>query len=555
MVALLALGWRCFDLQYLRSEDYADRCARQRLIRTSRYPQRGVILDSRGRVLAGSNRTQVIFADTLVIKDANETAVKLAPIVNMQASDILNTIEKSGQLRPTVLTDANESQCSMATRVHGIGVESRWIRHYPTGSIAANIVGFVSPPPLSRGLEGIEYQYDKQLSGEGASSVFFKDVHRRPIRPKEQTGTLTDGVGIVLTLDSAVQQFARDELVQQYESYQAEGAVAIVAEAQTGEILAMVSLPDFDPAETRTSDPNLFVSGAVIDAFEPGSVLKPLVMAIALDTGAVKTDEKIFCEKGTYGGRGSGFGTIHEYRNGYGDLTPKEILSNSSNIGMAKVGQRLGADKLYEGLRMFGFGKPVSIELPCANRAIGQLRLPSGWNQYSVTRVPYGQEISVTALQLIRAYCILCNNGRLVEPYLVKAVVDSNGRNTKLNRPTPPVAHVIKPEVAKWIVSEAMVAVVNEGTGKNAKLDKWQVFGKTGTANVYDPEIRRYSDKDFVASFIAGAPAEDPEIIVLVSIIKPDRSLGKHYTGGVVAAPVAAKIIEKTLTYREKLRG
>ncbi len=554
-LALFGLGARCYQLQQIQAAEYADRAANQRLLRTTRYPQRGAILDCRGRVLAASNRTQVIFADSVVIKDPNKTAMELATITGTHTMDIFDAIVRADALRPTIVDDANVSQCEQAASMHGVGVESRWVRYYPTGRLMSNIVGFVSRPPFSRGLEGIEFQFDEQLSGTSASSVFFKDVHRRPIRPKEFEGRLRDGDGVLLTIDATVQKFARDELAARLEEYNAESAAAVVAKPETGEILAMVSLPDFEPTEASTADPNLFVSGAVIDTFEPGSIMKPIVMSIALDSGLVRHGETIFCENGAYGGRGSGFGTIHEYREGFGELTPKGILIKSSNIGMAKIGQRLGAERLYKGLRLLGFGKTVDIELPCASRATGQLREPELWNEYSVTRVPYGQEISVTALQVIRAYCILANEGRLVEPYLVKAIVDPDGRVVRRNEPAPPVGYIISPDVATWIIGEAMAAVVNEGTGKRAKLDRWQVFGKTGTANIYDPGLGTYSKRDYVASFIAGAPAEDPEIVVLVSIRKPDRSLGKGYTGGRVASPVAATIIEKTLTYLEKLGG
>jgi cell division protein FtsI/penicillin-binding protein 2 len=216
---------------------------------------------------------------------------------------------------------------------------------------------------------------------------------------------------------------------------------------------------------------------------------------------------------------------------------------------MAKVGQRLGKDKLYRGLRLFGFGKKVGIDMP--GEANGLLWDTSHWTGYSVTRIPFGQEITVTAIQLVRAFCILANSGRIVRPFLVKAIVDNDGEITELKRPLPPVGYVVKPEVAEWIVRDALVGVVNEGTGKRAKLDRWQVFGKSGTANIAKSDERGYSDSDYVASFIAGAPAEDPAIVVLVSIRKPNKKLGKNYTGGVVASPVAGKIIEKTLNYLE----
>jgi cell division protein FtsI/penicillin-binding protein 2 len=269
-------------------------------------------------------------------------------------------------------------------------------------------------------------------------------------------------------------------------------------------------------------------------------------MAIGLDAGVVNKGQKIFCENGDY--RAKGIGRIGEYGNRrYGNLTMREILVKSSNIGMAKIGQKLGKYKLYKGLKLFGFGERTGVELP--GEAEGLLREADKWTGYSVTRIPFGQEISVSAVQLVRAFCVLANGGHAVRPYVVKAVVDSDGEVVKLKRPAPPVGFVVEPEVARWIVTEAMVGVVSEGTGKRAKLKGWQVFGKTGTANIAKSNERGYSDKEYVASFVAGAPAEDPAVVVLVSIRKPNIELGKGYTGGRVASPVAGKILEKTLNY------
>ena len=542
--SFLGLGGRCFYLQYYKGDHYTDVCRRQQAY-TSRQPQRGAILDRRGRVLAASNKIQIIFAERRAIEDAKATSSELAPIVDMGAHEICRLILEShnpGFARIKTSTDAAE--CSAASRIPGIGVESQWRRHYPMGNLTANVVGFASSD--NRGLEGIELKYDKVLSGSAAQSVFFADVRRRPIALKQQQGLLTNGVGIILTIDSTVQQFVRDELTKQYESYQAESAVAVVAEPKTGAILAMVSLPDFDPA-MRNCDPNNFRSRAITDWYEPGSIIKPVIVAIALDAGVVNRTERIFCENGSYYGKG--FGRIGEFREGFGDLTVREILTKSSNIGMAKIGQRLGKDKLYNGLKLFGFGRKTGIELP--GEVDGLMRPPRQWNGFSVTRIPFGQEICVTAMQLVRAFCILANGGRLVRPFVVRAIVDNDGKITELNQPPPPVGYLIRPEVAKWIVTEAMVGVVTDGTGKRAKLDKWQVFGKSGTANIARSDARGYSEDDYVASFVAGAPADDPAIIVLVSIRRPKRSLGKGYTGGTVAAPVAAAIIERTLNYFE----
>lgn len=510
-------------------------------------PQRGPILDCQGRVLAASNEIQTIFAEPRIIKKPKATSNELAPVLDTGAHIICKLITESknpGFVK--IKVGATQAQCNGARKIYGIGVQSDWQRHYPAGPLVSHIVGFTSLD--NRGLSGIELKFNKELTGLLGQDIFLADSRRRPIKLKQQNSMLKDGVGIILTVDATIQQFARAELKSQLESYEAESAVAIVAEPKTGAILAMVSLPDFDPNNIRSTDPNYFRNRALTDPFEPGSILKPLVVAIALDAAVIDYNEKIFCENGNY--RGKGFGRIGEYRDRqYGNLAIKEILVHSSNIGMAKIGQKLGKKRLYKGLRLFGFGKKTGLDLP--GEAPGLLWPVKNWTGYSVTRIPFGQEISVTAIQLLRAFCILANGGRAVRPYVVKAVVDTDGKVTKLKQPTRSVGFVIKPEVAKWVISEALTAVVDRGTGRRAKLEKWKVFGKTGTADIAKADARGYSEAT-IASFIAGAPAEDPRIVVLVSIRRPNKKLGKGYTGGVVASPVAAKIIEKTLTYLER---
>jgi cell division protein FtsI (penicillin-binding protein 3) len=549
--AFIALIGRCFQLQYFRSGRYNDICLKQQESLVRLKPQRGVILDCCGRVLAASDKINTIFAEPRVIKDPKDTSSEVAEAVDMGAHQICKLImDGKNQGFVKIKVGADAKQCNSASKIYGIGVLSDWQRHYPMGNLAAHIVGFTSAD--NRGLAGLESRYDKELTGSAAQELFLADVYRRPIRfsrnQSSESSVLTDGVGIILTIDATIQKFARDALMKQYESYQAESAVAIVAEPKSGAILALVSLPDFDPANAHSTDPNNFRNRAITDQFEPGSIIKPIMAAIAVDAGVVNRFEKIFCENGSYYGKG--FGRIGEYREGFGDLTVREILINSSNIGMAKIGQRTGRDKLYEGLSFFGFGKKTGIDLP--GEADGLLRPANQWTGYSVTRIPFGQEISVTMMQLVRAFCILANGGRSVRPYLVKAMVGDDGQIIKLKQPTPPVGYVIRPEVAKWIVADCLVGVVNEGTGKRAKLERWQVFGKTGTANIALKNQKGYSEDDYVASFVAGAPVEDPAIIVLVSIVKPNKRLGKGYTGGAVASPVAAEIVEKTLTYLEK---
>lgn len=551
VLAFLGLGWRCYYLQCLRADHYVELGLGQQFRSyLPLEPQRGAILDCRGRVLAASNQVRIIFADPKLIDDPKETASALAPILSMKAHEICKLIVDRGAFRyAPIMVGADVNQRELARAIEGVGIQYGWRRYYPMGDLASHVVGYTGVD--NRGLGGIEYQYDRPLRGHGAQHSFFVDVHRRPIgfclEGDEDNAVPTHGAGIILTLDATIQQFAREALQAQYNAFQAEGAMGMVVDPKTGAILAMVSLPDFDPAEARHTDPARFYNRALTDQYEPGSIIKPIVAAIALDMGLINRRETIFCENGHY--RGKGFGRIGEYRRGFGDLTVREILVNSSNIGMAKIGQRLGAERLYEGLTLFGFGRKVGVELP--GEAEGLLRPPGQWTGYSVTRIPFGQEISVTALQMLKAFCMLANGGRVVHPYLVKAMVEPDGSLTDM-RPSPlRVGYVIKPEVAHWVVTEALAGVVNEGTGKRAQLEKWQVFGKTGTAQIAKPDGRGYQDKAYIASFICGAPAEDPRVIVLVSIRRPNVALKKGYNGGVVASPVAAAILEKTLTYLE----
>jgi cell division protein FtsI/penicillin-binding protein 2 len=552
ILALMALAGRCFYLQYYQAEHFQQASILQ-LQRNDFYnPQRGVILDRRGVVLAASNKVQTIYADAKVIDDPVKVAAKLAPILDMNASQILDLIINSKNPRFIRLkANAPIKICEAARKIHkGINVTSTWQRDYPTGNLACHVVGFTSFDNLPLG--GVELKFDKYLTGSVGKNTFLIDNRRNPIRLIEQNAPLTDGAGLILTIDATIQQFTREALYQQYTEFQAQSATAIVANPKTGEILAMVSLPDFDPQKSPSTKQEFFRNQSIVDPFEPGSILKPFTVAIALDSGAITPSTTIFCENGNYYGKS--FGRINEYQNhGFGNLTAREILIKSSNIGMAKIGQKLGKQRLFDGMRRFGFGQKTGIELP--GEDTGMLRDVSKWSGYSVTRIPYGYEIAVTPMQILRAFCMIANGGKAVRPFMVKAIIDNNGKIEKIKQPLPPVGYVIKPEVAKYLVTNPLVGVINDktegATGWRAKLDKWQVFGKTGTANIARVGAKGYHESANNASFLAGAPAEDPQIVVLIQVSKPNRKLGKGDSGGAVAAPVAAKIIEKTLTYLE----
>lgn len=541
------LGWQLFCLQYYPADDYRSGSKKQQHAVITQKPQRGVIVDSRGRILAASNKIETVFAEPRAIADVKKVAMCLQQILDFPGHEICGIIYESknpGFSNIKTGITAAEREAIKKAKIRGIGIQSNWQRHYPMAQLTSHIIGFVGTDQI--GLAGIELKYDGQLRGTEGRNVIFVDALRQPIGMREPDTIIKDGFGLILTIDSTIQQFARDALSKQYRAYRAESAVAIVMDPWTGAILAMVSLPDFDPANFSTSGAQTLRNRVLTDPFEPGSIFKPIVAALALDAGIIDYEEKIFCENGSY--RGKGFARIGEFGNHqFGDLSVRQILVKSSNIGMAKIGQRMKRQKLHEGLKLFGFGVQTDIDLPGEDTGI--LYATAKWTDSSVTRIPFGHEIAVTALQIARAYCTLANGGRVVRPHLVRAIVDNTGKVTKLKQAQSLAGHIIKSEVANWIVQKALTGVVKEGTGKKAASGKWEVFGKTGTANIARSDQKGYDQTNYIASFAGGAPAERPEVVILVSIRKPDTTLGKGYSGGMVAAPVFKEVLEKTLNY------
>ena len=351
-----------------------------------------------------------------------------------------------------------------------------------------------------------------------------------------------DGQSLILTIDATIQEFVRAALKKTMTEYEAEAAVGIVMDPWTGGILAMVSLPDFDPENFSKTKPELMKNRILGDVFEPGSIFKPIVTAIALDNGDIGYNEMFDCEDGYFSRYRIGEFGNHRY----GLLSVRDILVHSSNVGMAKIGLKMGQKKLHDGVRLFGFGERTGIDLP--GEEVGIFHPVKKWSGWSVTRIPFGHEVSVTSLQVARAYCTLANGGSVVHPHIVRAVVERSGKVAEYKQPSTGTGYIIKPEVAHWIVQKALTGVVEEGTGEKAALKNCRVWGKTGTANIPMP-TGGYDKSNYIASFVGGAPTDKPAIVVLVSFRRPNRALGKGYSGGRVAAPAAREIFEKTLPY------
>lgn len=542
------LTWRLYDLQVRKKADFHQISRKQQNAVVPEKPRRGLILDCRGRVLAASLKTYNVFVEPRRLQEHPDqiltAAAELQPLLNLPGDEICRAIQESrnpGYRKIKEDISAAERQAVQEARLAGIGIETDWKRTYPAGALTAHILGFTGAEQT--GLAGLELRYNEKLTGTAGKQIFVVDALRRPIgaQPTDEVQG-QDGLNLVLTIDSVIQRYVVEALQKQVKAFEAESAVAMAMDPKTGAVLAMVSLPDFDPDKFSTTKQDRMRNRILTDTYEPGSIFKPIVAAAALDSGLVGFNEKFDCEDGYWGRYRIGEFGNHRY----GLMSVKDILVNSSNVGMAKMGVKIGKQKLYDGMRRFGFSERTGIDLP--GEEMGLLRPLPQWSGWSVTRIPFGHEISVTGVQICRAYCVLANGGYAVKPYVVSAALDSQGNVAKDFRPPHGTGYVIDPKVAEWMVQKALTEVVNEGTGDLARLEGCQVWGKTGTANIALPG-GGYDTRNYVSSFVGGAPAIDPKIVVLVSIRKPNRSLGKGYSGGRVAAPVVGEILQKTLTY------
>jgi cell division protein FtsI/penicillin-binding protein 2 len=546
-VGFIGVAVRCFYLQYYKNSYYQQTSIRSQQSNFIEQPKRGAILDCRGRILAASYVADTIFVEPRAVGDIKAAAKELAGIIDLSATEISKTIltaRNSGYAPIIADIRLTNEQRKRIQKIEGIGIESKWKRYYPMGNVAVHAVGFIGTD--GKGMSGLELEYDKMLRGTFGGSTFFSDAARRPISLEKFGGSAQDGCDVVLSLDSTIQEIAHTALKKQIAEFQAESGVAMVMDPCSGAILAMVSLPDFDPVTLKGADEKSMGNHIICDPFEPGSIIKPVIASWALETGTIHPDDVIFCENGRYSGKG--FGTIDEYHSGgFGNLPISGIISNSSNIGMAKIGQKMGAAKLYDGAKLFGFGRKTGVDLPGEDAGIvWPLKV---WTGYSIARVAFGHEIETTSMQMACAFCTLANHGRPIRPHIVEAVVNNAGNKIKMEEPAQTAGYIISEKTARWIVETAMVKVVQEGTGKKAAIEGREVWGKTGTANIANKGRGGYDEQNYVSSFIGGSPAKEPKIIVLVSIRKPNKALAKGYTGGAVSAPAAKEILEQTLAY------
>jgi cell division protein FtsI (penicillin-binding protein 3) len=398
----------------------------------------------------------------------------------------------------------------------------------------ASILGFVGLD--GSGLSGIERLYDHVLEGEEGAWWSLRDAARREIWPVQARGIPSqEGGSVWLTFDLRLQGIVQSALAQALVESRSKRASALLMDPRSGELLAMATLPGFDPNRFIEYPPGRFGNPLVEEVFEPGSTFKPFVAALALDAGKALPEQKIFCEQGAWK---LGYRTLHDHRP-HGWLTFREVLIKSSNIGAAKIGLALGAEGMEGGLRRLGFGRPAGTGL--SGEAAGNLRPPAQWKRESVRSVAMGHEISVTAVQMLSAFNVFANGGIRADPSVVREVHHRDGTITGLPA-SAPAEPFFSGETLR-VMREILADVVRHGTGKRAGAWGVPVAGKTGTSQKINPD-GSYSHEQFACLFVGFAPVEAPRLSVLVWIDEPRIP---EPTGGRVAAPVAGRILARSL--------
>ncbi len=545
----ITLG-RVVQLQVMPSVQLAEHTPRT----TSRIPQksqRGDLQDRRGRVLATSRTAKRLFADPSLVEDPYNIALLLAEKFDVDLIALDKKFQKRIDSRYVILIplldDVQLDAYHTGPRIRGIGIEDVEVRHLPYGNLAAPLIGKVGVD--GHGLAKMEMIVDSFLSGEAGELEYLRDVKRRAmwVEPEGYT-PVRHGEDVQLSLDIEIQRIAREELVKQVEAVNAGGGRLVVLDPVTGELLAMTSMlrsrPDFDDFATDPSaeiDLSLARLRCVSDPYEPGSTFKPFIWAASTQDGWAKPSEVFDTHWGRYRAPN---GRLIRDAHPYEELDWEMVLVKSSNIAMAQVATRISKESMQEYVHRFGFGQRTSCGFP--GETAGIVTPPKRWNEYTQASVSFGQEIAVTPLQMVRAFAALAGDGTI--PTIQTLAVDKDRFDDQHMEPTAWVERRAIDESIALKTRQVMHRVMLEGSGRAANEGAlYRMFGKSGTAQLYDKENGGYHQDRYIISFIAGAPLDDPQIVVLCVIEDPDKRIA-HY-GGAVCGPVVRNVTNRVLQY------
>ncbi len=572
VVMFVLLFFRLFDLQITRHEELQGKAVNQQTRRTVVTANRGTIYDAGGNILAISSSAETIILSPLEIDNAvNDTenpvswtkeslAAGLAEILGKDASAIRKRMDNVKSQYEVIQLRADEDTAAKVrsyvdeNKIAGVHLVADTKRYYPYGSLAAQVIGFVGDE--NTGLYGLEAYYEKELEGQSGLVISSKDqAENDMLYTYEQYFAAKNGSDLTLTLDTTIQYYLEKGIESMVDKFSAaNGASGIVMDAKTGGILAMASYPNYDlndfltvsdqtlqerieRGESTVADMQLLQwrNKALNDTYEPGSTFKILTLSAALEEGVVDKTTTVNCSGSV---NISGY-TIHcSNKNGHGLQTLVQSVGNSCNPAFINYGLRIGSEKFYEYMRSFGLMNTTGIDL--GGEAVGVFAADSSFTQLDLACYAFGQNFTVTPLALIAAQAACINGGYLYTPYLVERITDSDGNVTYRHDDTP-VRQVIS-EQTSATVRECLEYVVASGTGKNGQVAGYRIGGKTGTAD-------KGQTGDVVVSFLCFAPADDPQVIMLITMDTPSRATGTYVSGGNMVAPTASTVMAEILPY------
>jgi cell division protein FtsI (penicillin-binding protein 3) len=512
-----------------------------RSLRTEVSAGRGPILDRNGRILAMETRLGNVTLWRPEMENLQELSAELSPLLDIPAWEIEERIAVSQPdfiyLKKQV-DDASLKPIEDAIsegRLKGVNIEPIVGRIYPERGMASQIIGFVGDE--NSGLAGIEYAFDRELAAETGGGG-----------EGTGTGTRRNGSQVFLTLDVNVQHILERIAGQILEERKAEAVMFMAMDPRTGDILGSASLPGFDPNNFKASDENTRMDRPAIWAYEPGSVFKIFSLAALMDSGAIDRDTVFVCNGYYERVTPRGERIIINCLGAHGKVTARDIIVYSCNAGAAYASDRMGAASFYDSLKDFGFGSRTGSGNP--GETAGFLRPVERWSERSKPTIAMGQEIAVSAIQMLQAASAVANDGVLVPPRIVSRIVSADGRSVR-NYETGQPRRVLKSETAGLMRRYMMDVTSDIGTGWRANVEDLSLAVKTGTAQIIDPRTGTYSSTDFIASCVALLPAESPSLILYLAIVKPRG----EFLGGRIAAPPIREAAEALINYLGIPRG
>jgi cell division protein FtsI (penicillin-binding protein 3)/stage V sporulation protein D (sporulation-specific penicillin-binding protein) len=538
---------RLIDLQIIEHEKFTALAAEKHSHKQIIYARRGIIRDAHDEALAENVPVKTVVADASHIRDPVALAAAIANQLEMDPRDLADKLNRTGKgskhivLKSEVPEQKAEKikESLRAANLRGIYFDQDFVRIYPNGQMLSQVIGFVDHE--HKGTMGIERTMQDFLQGMDGFRYIETDRTGKELVPyRGQENAAKDGSNVKLTVDLGLQNILETELDAACAQFKPKDATAIMMRPQTGEILAMASRPTFDPNKPGDAVPEQEKNRSVVDMVEPGSTFKIVTTSAVLEEKLVTPDTTVYCENGHFQYAGRLLRDAHPM----GVLTVHQVLMKSSNIGVAKLALQLGEARLYEYIRRYGFGQKTGIAL--SGEISGLVNPPHRWSKLDITRIPMGQSVAVTPLQMVTAMSSIANGGKLMKPMIVSEITDETGRKVATFTPEM-VRQVISAGTARKITSALKDVVSKQGTALKAAVPGFRVAGKTGTAQKVDPRGGYLSGR-YVTSFVGFMPADDPRFTLLVLLDDPSAKQGEAF-GGTVAGPIFSRMAERMARY------